>query len=59
MYQVRRNYPHSNSLDGVSTPSMEELTRLGFNDVNTTLANMVEAPENAPSQGFGKKNIKK
>ena len=49
--------PHPKSLDGISKPSGEELTRLGFNDMNTALANTVEAMENAPSNGLGKKDI--
>ena len=49
--------PHPKSLDGISKPSREELTRLGFNDMNTALANTVEAMENAPSNGLGKKDI--
>ena len=28
-------FPHSKSLDGISKLSVEELIRLGFNDVNT------------------------
>ena len=51
--------PHPNSLDGISKPLGEELTRLGFNDVNTTLANTVEAMENAPSNALEKKDINK
>jgi len=35
------------------------LTKLGFNDVTTTLANTVETMENAPSNALGKKNINK
>ena len=49
--------PHPKSLDGIYMPSGEELTRLGFNDMNTALANTVEAMENAPSNGLGKKDI--
>lgn len=37
--------PHPKSFDGISKPSVEELTRLGFNDVNTALANTVETPK--------------
>ena len=51
--------PHPKSLDGISKPSGEELTRLGFNDMNTALANTVEAMENAPSNGLGKRDISK
>ena len=51
--------PHPKSLDGISKPSSEELTRLGFNDVTTALADTVEALENAPSNALGKKDINK
>ena len=51
--------PHPESLDGISKPSNDELTRLGFNDVTTPLADTVEAMENAPSNSLGKKNINK
>lgn len=51
--------PHPKSLDGISKSSVEELTRLGFNDVTTALADMIEAMENAPSNTLGKKNINK
>lgn len=51
--------PHPKSLDGISKPSTEELTRLGFNDVTTALADTVEAMENAPSNALGKKDINK
>ena len=51
--------PHPKSLDGISKPSNEELTRLGFNDVTTTLADTVEAMENAPSNSLGKNDINK
>ena len=51
--------PHPKSLDGISKPSSEELTRLGFNDVTTALADTVEAMENAPSNALGKKDINK
>jgi len=49
--------PHPESLDGISIPSGEELTRLGFNDMSTALTNTVEAMENAPSNGLRKKDI--
>ena len=48
---------HSKNLDGISKPSGEELTRLGFNDMNTALANTMEAMKNAPSNGLRKKDI--
>ena len=51
--------PHPKSLDRISKPSEEELTKLGFNDMNTALANTVEAMENAPSNALGKKDISK
>ena len=50
--------PHPKSLDGINAPSQEELTRLGFSDVNTTLANTVEALENAPSKGLTRQEVK-
>ena len=51
--------PHPKSLVGISKPSTKELTRLGFNDVTTALADTVEAMENGPSNALGKKNINK
>ena len=50
---------HPKSLDGISKPSNDELTRLGFNDVATALANTVEAMENAFSKALGKNDINK
>ena len=49
---------HPKSLDGTNAPSQIELTRLGFLDVNTTLANTVEALENAPSKGLTRQEVK-
>ena len=46
-------------MDGISKPTNEELTRLGFNDVTTALADTVEAMENAPSNSLGKNDINK
>ena len=46
--------PHPKSLDGINAPSNEELVQLGLIDVNTALANTLEALENAPSKGFSK-----
>ena len=46
--------PHPKSLDGTNAITNEELVRLGFQDVNTTLANMVEAIENATLKGYNK-----
>ena len=50
--------PHPKSLDGINAPSPIELTRLGFSDVNTALANTVEALENAPSNGPTRQEVK-
>ena len=49
--------PHPKSLNGISKSSGEELTRLGFNNMNTALANTVEVMENTPSNGLGKIDI--
>ena len=49
--------PHPKNLDEISKPSGEELTRLGFNDMNTALANTVEAMENASSNRLGNTDI--
>ncbi len=51
--------PHPRSLDGIDAPSTAELTRLGFTDVNTTLANTIQAMENAPSNGYSKAEMGK
>ena len=51
--------PHPKSLDGTNAPSNEELIRLGFQDVNTALANTVEAIENATSKGYNKVDFEK
>ena len=51
--------PHQKSLDGVNAPTNEELVRLGFRVVNTTLANIVEALENAPSKVYNKEDLEK
>ena len=50
--------PHPKSLDGINAPSQEELTRLGFSDVNTVLANTVEALENVPTKGLTRQEVK-
>ena len=50
--------PHPKSLDGINAPSQIELSRLGFSDVNTTLANTVEALENATSKGLTRQEVK-
>ena len=47
------------SLDSIYKPSGEKLTRLEFNDVNTALANTIDAMENAPSNTLEKKDINK
>jgi hypothetical protein len=39
--------PHPKSLDGSAAPTEETLKELGFYDVNTALASIVEALENA------------
>ena len=50
--------PHPKSLDGINAPSQIKLSRLGFSDLNTTLANTVKALENAPSKGLTKQEVK-
>ena len=50
---------HPKSLDGTNASSNEELVRLGFQDVNTALANTVEAIENATSKGYNKVDFEK
>ena len=51
--------PHPKSLDGIDAPSALELARLGFSDVNTALANTIQALENAPSKGYTKADLSK
>ena len=51
--------PHPRSLDGANAPSAIELTRLGFSDVNTTLANTIETLENIPTKGNLHKDLMK
>ena len=51
--------PHPKSLDGTTAPTNEELIRLGFQDVNTALANTVEAIENATSKNYNKLDLEK
>lgn len=48
---------HPKNLDGIFKPLGEELTKLGFNIVNTVLADIIKAMENAPSNSLGKKYI--
>ena len=49
--------PHPKNLDGVNAPKTEELARLGFSDLNTALANTVQALENAPSNSLSKSEL--
>ena len=51
--------PHPKSLDGIDAPSATKLARLGFSDVNTALANTIQALENAPSKGYTKADLNK
>lgn len=51
--------PHPKSLDGINAPSKEELVRLGFSDVNTALANTIQALENGPHQNITNKDLNK
>ena len=51
--------PHPRSLDGIDAPSTVEFTRLGFTNVNTALANTIQALENAPSKGYTKADLGK
>ena len=51
--------PHPKSLDGIDAPSAKELARLGFSDVNTALANTIQALENAPNKGYTKADLSK
>ena len=46
-------------MDGSDAPSAIELARLGFADVNTALANTIQALENAPSKGYTKADLSK
>ena len=46
-------------MDGTNAPSNEELVTLGFQDVNTALANIVEEIENATSKGYNKAGFEK
>ena len=51
--------PHPKSLDGINAPSKEELVRLGFSDVNTALANTIQALENGPHHNVSNKDLNK
>lgn len=42
--------PHHGSLDGANARSAIELTRLGFSDVNITLANTIKTLDNIPGK---------
>ena len=49
--------PHPKSLDGVNAPTSAELAKLSFSELNTALANTIQALENAPSNNFFKSNL--
>ena len=51
--------PHPKSLDGIDALSPQELTRLGFANINTALPNTIQALENAPSKGYTKADLSK
>ena len=51
--------PIQKHLDGTNAPTNEELGSLEFQDVNTALANRVEAIENATSKGYNKVDFEK
>lgn len=51
--------PHPKSLDVIDAPSTTELARLGFSDVNTTLANTIQPLENVPNKGYSKADMSK
>ena len=46
-------------MDGTNAPTNEKLVRLGFQDVNTALANTVKAIKNATSKGYNKIDFEK
>lgn len=50
-------FHHLKNLDRTSKPITKELTRLGFNDVNTAIANTAKTTENAPSTTLEKRDI--
>ena len=52
-------FPHSKILDGINASMNEESVRFGYFDVNTALANTVEAIENATSKGYNKIDFEK
>ena len=51
--------PHPESLNGINAPTNKKLVRLGFFDVNTFLANTIEAMENATSKGYNMVDFEK
>ena len=55
---VRFN-PHPRSLNGTTTPTEELLREWGFQDLNTALANIVEALENATTTAPKQKTTSK
>ena len=50
--------PHLHSMDGTNVPNEETLCKFGFLDVNTTLANTVQAIQNAQGPIAGSSNKK-
>lgn len=44
-------------MDGINAPSAKELIRFGFTDVNTALANTIEALKNASTEDYTKKGL--
>lgn len=51
--------PNLKNLDDISKSSSEELTKVGFKNVNTTLASTIQALENAPNKGLWRNDINK
>jgi len=51
--------PYPRSLDGENAPNAAELIKLGFSDVNTTLANTIEALGNIPPKENPQKDLMK
>ena len=50
---------HPKSLDSINAPASTRLSKLGFLNVNTTLASMVKASENAPFNGLTRQEVKR
>lgn len=50
---------HPKSLDSINAPASTGLSKLGFLDVNTTLASTVKASENAPFNGLTRQEVKR